>query len=257
MKKMKQLFYFGLIGFSILLVVAAFKTHTVVPTNQEIKKEFAPVAVLELFTSQGCSSCPPADELLGKYIAKENENIFPLSFHVDYWNYLGWKDIYSMAAYSERQKKYGSVLNLETIYTPQLVVNGTNECVGNNEQLVARAINDALKQHTNVEISGTAMVKENKVAATISVDGNYKNCLLNIALVETKASVPVKAGENNGATLNNYNIVRWWKTIDASEEKNNITIDLPNDVSRSNAKLIVYTQDKTSYKITGAAKISL
>ncbi|MBS1915282.1 MAG: DUF1223 domain-containing protein [Bacteroidetes bacterium] len=254
---MKRLFYFGSSGFCMLLIVAAFKTHSDIPVNKEIKKEFAPVAVLELFTSQGCSSCPPADELLGKYISKENEYIFPLSFHVDYWNYLGWKDIYSLAAYSERQKKYALVLNLETIYTPQLVVNGTNECVGSNEQIVARAINDALKQNANVQISGMATMKGNKIAVTISVDGNYKNGLLNIALVEKKTSVPVKAGENNGVTLNNYNVVLWWKTIDAVEEKNNISVDLPNDISRSNAKLIVYTQDKSSYKITGAAKISL
>src|SRR5579871_2087026 len=124
MEKMKRLFYCGFFGFCLLLIVAAFKTHSTIPIKQEAKKEFAPVAVLELFTSQGCSSCPPADELLGKYISKENENIFPLSFHVDYWNHLGWKDIFSMAAYSERQKKYASLLNLETIYTPQLIING-------------------------------------------------------------------------------------------------------------------------------------
>ena len=89
---------------------------------------YAPIAVLELFTSEGCSSCPSADRLLPQ-LAKLDSNIIPLSFHVDYWNRLGWTDPFSSSEYSERQRSYASHLKLESVYTPQLVVNGEYELV--------------------------------------------------------------------------------------------------------------------------------
>jgi hypothetical protein len=253
---MKRLFFTGLAAFCFLLIIAAVKTNHVARLSKSIKKEFAPVAVLELFTSQGCSSCPPADDLLGKYTVRVNENIFPLSFHVDYWNYLGWKDIYSMPAYSERQKKYASVLDLQSIYTPQLVINGNKECVGSNEATVANDVKEILKQPAAVRISGEATIRENSVAVACSVEGDFKNNVLNIALVEIKSSVPVKAGENNGATLNHYNVVRAWKVINTVSEKNNLVVELPKDVSRANTKIILYTQNKETYKITGATQLT-
>src|SRR4051812_5679316 len=82
-------------------------------------------AVVELFTSEGCSSCPPADEAVANLLASYSANVYVLGFHVDYWNNLGWKDAYSSAGYSQRQQKYGSILHLSSIYTPQAIVNGS------------------------------------------------------------------------------------------------------------------------------------
>src|SRR5262245_43259594 len=96
-----------------------------------IKGSYAPVVILELFTSEGCSSCPPADKLLPE-LTKLGSNIIPISFHVDYWNRLGWVDPFSSSNYSDRQRKYGEQFKLESIYTPQLVVNGEYELVGSN-----------------------------------------------------------------------------------------------------------------------------
>jgi hypothetical protein len=254
---MKRLFFAGLSAFCLLLIIAAVKTNHIARFPQEIKKEFAPVAVLELFTSQGCSSCPSADELLGKYVGHANENIFPLSFHVDYWNYLGWKDIYSSSFYSERQKKYASVLNLESIYTPQLVINGNKECVGSNNANVSNAVTTSLKQSASVHIVGEAVKMENRVVVNCSLEGDFKQDVLNVALVETKTSVLVKAGENNGETLNHYNVVRQWEVINTVAEKNNAVVELPKDVLFTNAKIILYTQNKETYKITGAAQLNL
>ena len=103
---------------------------------------YAPVAVLELFTSEGCSSCPSADKLLPQ-LAKLDSNIIPLSFHVDYWNRLGWEDPFSSSEYSERQRSYAKQLNLESVYTPQLVVNGEYELVGST----GRMQKQPLKKH--------------------------------------------------------------------------------------------------------------
>ena len=91
------------------------KQHKSVSLSKNITGSYAPVAVLELFTSEGCSSCPPADDLLPQ-LTKLDDNIIPLSFHVDYWNRLGWKDPFSSSEYSERQREYARQLNLESVY---------------------------------------------------------------------------------------------------------------------------------------------
>jgi hypothetical protein len=257
MKKMKQLFFAGLFLFCLSLIIAAIKTKDLSSSQIQIKKDFAPVAVLELFTSQGCSSCPPADELLGQYVKKENEAILPLSFHVDYWNYLGWKDIFSSAVFSERQKKYAAIFNLQSVYTPQIVINGNKEYVGSNGTAIAGAVQLALQQNASVQISAETIIKENVVFINYTLNGNYKNNLLNIAVVETKASVPVKAGENSGAVLTDYNIVRSWNVISAIFSKNKTEIELPKGLPLNNEKLILYMQDRNTYAITGAVKLNL
>src|SRR6516162_11701198 len=97
----------------------------------------APV-VLELFTSQGCSSCPPADALLGK-LAKRTD-VLPLAFHVDYWDYIGWKDPYASKEATDRQYAYGRSLGLNMVYTPQMVIDGSQDVVGSDEGAVIRGI---------------------------------------------------------------------------------------------------------------------
>src|SRR5438445_2521237 len=94
--------------------------------------------VIELFTSQGCSSCPVADKNLAEIIEKAETNgqqVYGLSFHVDYWNDIGWKDPYSKAEFTERQKKYASIRSFENIYTPQMIVNGETEFVGSDRKM--------------------------------------------------------------------------------------------------------------------------
>src|SRR5438105_352574 len=100
--------------------------------------------VLELFTSQGCSSCPPADKLLTHLATSAVDRpVAPLSFHVDYWNDLGWADPYSLPAWTERQRQYARALGDSSVYTPELVVGGAAGFVGSNSGAILRAINDA------------------------------------------------------------------------------------------------------------------
>ena len=91
------------------------------------------IAVIELFTSQGCSSCPPADDLIGSYAKQNDQSVICLSFNVDYWNRLGWKDVFSNAAYSQRQQQYAQVLH-SGVYTPQAVINGKYQFVGSDKK---------------------------------------------------------------------------------------------------------------------------
>ncbi|MEP6951194.1 MAG: DUF1223 domain-containing protein, partial [Ginsengibacter sp.] len=176
-----------------------------------VKKHNKSVAVLELFTSQGCSSCPAADRLLGSYTSKEN--VIALSFHVDYWDRLGWKDPFSSKTFTERQYNYASALRAE-VYTPQLVVNGQSEMIGSEESKISAAVNKILAQEPNANLSiKTAKPENGQVSINFITSGNTGNSILNIALVQKKATTEIKAGENGGATLTNYNVVRNFKTI--------------------------------------------
>ena len=110
----------------------------------------APV-IVELFTSQGCSSCPAADRLLSK-LKKTSSKVIPLSFHVSYWNYLGWTDPYSQEAFSKRQRLYARTLR-SSVYTPQMVFNGSSECVGSSAAQVDHNIREALETKTTNKIA--------------------------------------------------------------------------------------------------------
>src|SRR5215831_4626337 len=116
-------------------------------------------AVLELFTSEGCSSCPPADRLLPQLA--NDPNIIPLSFHVDYWDRLGWKDSFSNSEFSDRQKEYAKRFKLSSIYTPQLVVNGEFEMVGTNRSSAEAAIKKVFAENDQVHVNIDGVKKEN------------------------------------------------------------------------------------------------
>ena len=138
---MKKLFYsIAAIVFTVtvLISITSFQKQN---TSRIAKKPIATkgFVVMELFTSQGCSSCPAADEILGNYAKTNDGNIFPISFHVDYWNRLGWVDSFSNPAYTLRQNEYASKFNLESIYTPQLIINGQKELVGSDDEKIATA----------------------------------------------------------------------------------------------------------------------
>ena len=191
------------------------------------------IAVLELFTSQGCSSCPPADRLLGTYTSKEN--VIVLSFHVDYWNRLGWKDSFSSKEYTQRQYDYASALHAD-VYTPQLVINGQTEMIGSDEGKISATITKVLSVPSDDAIYIKNVKIENGTAnINFDASGNTGNSVLNIALVEKKTTTDIKAGENGGVTLTNYNVVRNFKTIKKVENGNNTSvIDIPSSSDLKN-----------------------
>ena len=209
------------------------------------------VAVLELFTSQGCSSCPLADRLLGIYTSKEN--VIVLSFHVDYWNRLGWKDPFSSQEYTQRQYEYASALHAD-VYTPQLVINGQSEMIGSDADKISNTIKKVLAEQPNASLSIKTVKAENgKANISFDASGNTGNTVLNVALVEKKITTDVKAGENGGITLTNYNVVRNFKTINKVENGSNIsTIDIPSSADLKNMSVVLYLQEKKNNKISAA-----
>ncbi|NND50107.1 MAG: DUF1223 domain-containing protein, partial [Rhizobiales bacterium] len=157
--------------------------------------------VVELFTSQGCSSCPPADELMGKL--SERDDIIVLSLPVDYWDFLGWKDTLADPAYSERQRDYARRRGDSQVYTPQVVVGGIDHAVGSSlkqiEQKIAAARAALTKRHLNIAVA------EQGDTITISIDSDQASELedATVWLVLYRGAIPVKIGrgENTGATV--------------------------------------------------------
>lgn len=140
----RERFGLGLWVVGLVTVIATglgFFHKTIALSQTDAAADGAPV-VLELFTSEGCSSCPPADALLSK-LGSSNKSVIPLAYHVDYWNRLGWSDPFSSHEWSERQSAYARPLNLSGDYTPQMVIGGGWQCVGSDGRSIARAIAEA------------------------------------------------------------------------------------------------------------------
>jgi len=239
--------------FSALAVFGIVKKNSVdQKENNSSRKTYSSFAVLELFTSEGCSSCPPADRLLPQ-LATENANIIPLSFHVDYWNHLGWTDPFSNAEFSDRQREYGRQFRLESVYTPQLVINGEFELVGSNRSTAEVDIKNALNEKAKVEVKVEEVKKENnKLSVSCTLTGNIDQTNMMAALVQKHAEMKVRAGENSGAKLSHTNVVRAF--VQKPAERNlKFEIEIPKNLADDNMQLILFTQEKKGLKITGLA----
>lgn len=167
--------------------------------------------VVELYTSQGCSSCPPADEFLGELA--QRRDVLALAFHVDYWNYIGWQDPFSSPAATERQRTYGNFLELRAIYTPQMVIDGVTHEVGSHRPAVAAAIESAaMRPKISLALAGNGGEERIRIEA---LDGDLPAGPAIVWLVEfdRERTTEVLRGENTGKTLTEYNIVRTFRPI--------------------------------------------
>ena len=213
-------------------------------------------AVVELFTSEGCSSCQPADEAVGRLKGWE-KNVFVLSFHVDYWNNLGWKDIFSDPAYSSRQKEYGAFFHLSNIYTPQIIVNGKVEFVGSEESRLRKTIQESILEIPKTEIHIKVLKETNrKIPVLVASDGN-KGFRLNLALVQNYASDFVQRGENKGKTLSHFYIVRDFKVLSNPKDSDTFFLDMPTGLQASNFTVIAFLQESNNGHIIAATGSSI
>lgn len=208
--------------------------------------------VVELFTSEGCSSCPAADNNVGRLLAKKMNNVFILSFHVDYWNRLGWKDVFSDAQFSKRQRSYASTFGLGSVYTPQVVVNGSAEFVGSDENKLDKAVGVNLMNNQQSELKVSVEKTDNKIAVAYNIESNSE-VLLNLAFVQPAAITNVRGGENGGKSLHHVNIVRSFTTI-TTKGSNRTLIALSKDLEDTPLELIAFTQDKTTMQVLSAAQ---
>ena len=164
-----------------------------------------PKAVVELFTSQGCSSCPPADQFLEELVS-DQKDVVTLSYHVDYWDYFGWKDTLGSPMFTQRQKDYAKSRGDAQIYTPQIVVNGRGHMVGSDRS----SVNNAIRKSSGMSVEVEAMLDDNalKVQLSGSLKEQGKKADVYLLGIDKEAVVQIQRGENAGTTQTYKNVVR-------------------------------------------------
>lgn len=224
---------------------------------QEVDTALNQQAVLvELFTSEGCSSCPPADANLKRLaqLAKENGHpIYTLSFHVDYWNDLGWNDPFSSQAATSRQKMYTKAFRLTRIYTPQFVVNGQWEFVGSNRSQTRAAILQALQTTMSAELSVVSKLTASHIEVKVAASEFAAGDRLVVALVQNEVQSKVTNGENSGRTLSHVHVVRNFKTMTADRSAT-VVFPKPDSVSAEDLHVLVYLQSGNDFSLMAVAK---
>lgn len=249
----------GMVGLSIAASAVLRRDHKAAQTGLYGNG----FAVVELFTSEGCSSCPPADALVAR-VQEEDKDlpVYILAFHVDYWDRLGWKDVFSDAAYTDRQKRYAAWLNLSTIYTPQIVVNGRKEFVGSQQGALFGSIKAALQQPGGVLLDLDGLQLEgNRLSWVCRSRGAIKageKLALVVAAVERSAVTSVKGGENHGRTLSHVQIVRGLETASPDDKGNSSgQLEWPAGIGPGNGEVIAFLQDQDDGRIIAATSSSI
>jgi hypothetical protein len=213
--------------------------------------------VVELFTSEGCSSCPPADAVLAAL--GTDPRVYALSFHVDYWDELGWPDPFASHDNTARQRAYSSAFGVRGLYTPQMVVGGIDGFSGSDRSQAQADIDTALSKPTQVALSlkasstgdGWIGVESHATGAPVTAEVNF-------ALVQRSATSRVRAGENSGRTLRHVDIVRAFATAGAS---GTARLKVPAGLRQEDAEIVGFVQlpggSATGMPILGAARTAI
>jgi hypothetical protein len=221
--------------------------------------------LLELFTSEGCSSCPPADRLLESLDRSQpvsSANIIVLSEHVDYWNSLGWRDPFSSAAFSERQERYASKLRLEGVYTPQLIVDGRSEVLGSDASRVKETIEKAAKQEKAPLQIDWLESNDKQMRVRISQKGwtgaSPGSATLFLAIASNEAQSRVSAGENSGKQLTHVAVVRSLQSLGDTKVGSPLSRDLwipVKPADKPTVRIVAFLQDTKSQGVLGIAQL--
>lgn len=235
---------------------------------QDASAPVRPVLV-ELFTSEGCSSCPPADALLAKLDREQrlgNAEIVALEEHVDYWDHLGWRDPFSSAQWTERQQDYAAAFRNDGVYTPQMVVDGRTEFVGGSQSRARSAIEDAAKEpKADVSVRVDAATGAAKVSIDIKMSPavSSRNAQVWLAVTESGLHSNVQRGENAGEDLHHAAVVRTLRKVgNAAADRENAfageqEVRLNDSWKKENLRVVVFLQDAKSRHILGVASAHL
>lgn len=217
------------------------------------------VAVVELYTSEGCSSCPPADALLdalGREAQAQGVAVYPLAFHVDYWNYIGWTDPYSDASWSARQRAFAASRGSRRIYTPQMVVNGQTEFVGSSAREARAALADALSAPAPLTLHIKAVARAGQqITVAYQLDGQAPGARVQLALTEGGLTSKIDAGENDGRTLTHAHVVRAFAEAPAPKTRGEHTISatLPAGIDPTKTTAVLYVREGKTWRVLAAA----
>lgn len=250
-----------------LAVIAALALHRITSalaaeTHAAQSSTRTPV-IVELFTSEGCSSCPPADALLATLQRTQpvpSAEIVALEEHVDYWDGLGWHDRFSSREITDRQSAYAEHFRLDSNYTPQMVVDGSAQFVGGDKSQAVQAIARAARNSKPALSIQALMVNGNRITGQVAVPASIASPGdLYVALVQPMASTQVLHGENGGHTLNHVSVVR--SLVKVSNPHGGSPTDFAlapsNDLPTSGLRVVVFLQAKAQGQVLAAASVTL
>jgi len=248
-------------AFGLMNTLHAEKSRLTKPAKSIIISP--PFAFVELYTSEGCNSCPPAylvAEDLMQQAADNKQRVYLLDFHVDYFNNMGWADPYSSAENTKRQQTYKGLFPEAGIYTPQMIVNGSEQVLGSDAQKAKDAVEKALKTNPDASITITDVLTAKGDAITVhfTTQNIPEYSLVNFALVQKTIVQKVLKGENAHKTLTHHNVVRTLVSIPAKDGEATLTLPNPQaNVDLSAYSVIAFEQDPNSLKILAATSKDL
>lgn len=203
--------------------------------------------VVELFTSQGCSSCPPADELLHELA--EMDGVIALSLHVDYWDYLGWKDKFASPAFTKRQHNYARAMGETSVYTPQMIIDGSEHVVGSRPMKVSKMI----QAHSDKPKQVDVLLQRNGSQVVINAaSATPQEMVVYLVRYSPRETVEVRKGENRGRTLTYANVVTDWQQVEEWDGAEPLRAFAQ---AAGTAPVVVIVQRKGYRDVLGAAEL--
>lgn len=214
--------------------------------------------VIELFTSQGCSSCPPADALLEEIKQKYGDQVITLSYHVDYWDYIGWKDPFATKGFTKKQYTYAEKFRSRSVYTPQAVINGRSHYTGSDKATIYNVLNSDNKIAQPIALTITKTTQNgNTVAIDYKTDTTTAASELTFVVTINEKVTQVKRGENRNRTLKNTHIVVAEQTLQRYASNGQIILQLPDWIQPTDQLSVVAYATKSNVGIIDAVTASL
>ncbi|PUB13179.1 DUF1223 domain-containing protein [Yoonia sediminilitoris] len=225
-------------------LIAAIALGSFLQTNTAMAE--GPV-VVELFTSQGCSSCPPADAFLHGLAGRDD--VIALALHVDYWDYIGWADIFANPAYTARQHAYARAANATTVYTPQMVINGQDHVIGSRPVQVMEQLQYHQQQELPVDVTITRRAGDVQIQAAAKRSGDY---VVQLVRYTPEQTVAIKRGENAGKKISYSHIVYDWQVVGQWDGVRAFELDVE---APGDEPVVVIVQEARNGPIVGAAQL--
>ncbi|MFT6912775.1 MAG: hypothetical protein ACJAQW_001380 [Paracoccaceae bacterium] len=206
--------------------------------------------VVELYTSQGCSSCPPADALLKRLALRDD--VIALALHVDYWDYIGWKDNFAQPAFTKRQKAYARVAGARSIYTPQIIIGGVAHVVGARPMDVADFVMEQKSQARSVDLKASRAGEQISIRASKVAGTGQGDMIVQLVRYIPNAMVEIKTGENAGKTLEYVNVVTQLSVVGTWTGRRDLALDVP---VQGNDPAVIIVQKADHSSILAAIKV--
>lgn len=242
------------ISLTVLLSFTAFFSKAQVQIDP-LAPQMYPSVLLELFSSEGCSSCPVADQFMQELLLLADSShspVFAIDYHVDIWNKSGWVDKFSDTSFSRRQREYMIKAKQPAMFTPMMLVNGGGAVPGSAKKEVGNLINKEMRTLPLAQIATKAayVSQQNKLIVSYEILGNTDSCSLNLVLAYKQISSEVTGGENAGKTLVHHHTAKVWKRFEIDpSKKGKVELQIPEGVELSNLLLVSFVQHEPTWRV--------